>query len=836
MATRLFFLLLIISFIILISYYSAVSVSTLHQSISPTFEQYLHAQAEQHSNPSFFCRCSTLAVPYEKFLQVSYIPHPLCFSHLLQILSSAQVQNDLTTLPFDFRFLANAFFLSFDALCQVSVEHISNRLMSFNSSLFVTDTMLAPEIFSSAINEISSTMKLSIVSSFVNPLAMISSTMNNNKLMGTLFTNFVFVFAEVENNLEAHMAVLLFRNHTADDSVYCDCLSNVHCYRSMQIFDLSVDRYWVMDIPSLYSGCSIMEGMNVSSFACLFNQSCFNMMTALLNVTTANVINPNELVSFMTNSTVEEIMNEVFIDQWNFSASHHAFYDQCQPSSCIYTLIQRNSLIIIFTTVLSLLGGLMKILKLAVPHFIQGIFFLYTRCCRPRAERTINTTNSRFNFSLQFVWNKLRQWNYFRSRYPNADDEYEIRNQIIATRLFLVVSALSIVILTIYSSQQPIMKTVTFNNPTVDDYTSLITTESETLTCPCKNIAIRRGDFLTFRPTFHQICQSIFTNPAWSYKLAQIVSNGLLVDVLDFRHSSPVIFQALTTFCRLSKAQIEKDLQNFYRSEFVTTEVLPHKLLTQKGQSLIDLFISVSENEFTNALQITRDMTFTNLLMSGAGVSIKIELHHLNETYQQIRSSSFVLHNPFSSSDCTCDASDSCVEQAAIYEHSDNQTMSYDIPGFFVGCQIVDTTLKSNFHILYNQSWIDEYRARIGFDDVNPDPFSTIALNVSIRSQFNMTTPIQMIIEKMMVEDWHSFTNFSAYYDQCHPVKCEYSYVVKYDIIYIITTIIGLMGGLLTIFQFLIPLLVKLIRKYCFKQRRQITVEVIATSTISKHG
>ena len=772
---------------------------------------------------------------YEKFLQVHYIPHPLCFSAILQILSSS-VQQDLNTFPFDFRFLANPFFLSFDALCQVSMEHINNRLISFNSSLFIANKVPTTEIFHTNMKEISSTMKLSIVSSFVNPLAMISSMMNNNKLMSTSFTNFLLVFIPDGSEFITYIGTIPFRNDTTDDSIYCNCFFYSHCYRPMSIFDLSMHGYWVMNIPGLYSGCSIMEGMNISNFACLFSQSCLNMMTTWLNTTNANVINPNELLSFTTNSTIEQIMNELFIDQWNFSASYQAFYEQCQPRSCVYTLIQLNSLIIIFTTVFSILGGLIKILKLTVLRFIQGIFFLYNRRCRPRTGRTTNSTNGRSTFSLQSIWDKLRKLNLFRSGNPIADNEYEIRNQIIATRVFLIVSAVSVIILTIYSSQQLIMKTVTFNNPTIDDYTSLVTTKSGTLMCPCKNITIRRRDFLTFRPTFHQICQSNFTNPEWSFKLANILLSNPVAHVLDFRYTGPVMFQAITAFCQLSLAQIENGLQNFYRSPFVTTEVVSYELLMQQGQSLINLFISISESEFTNALQINRDMVFTNLLISGAGASADIKLHVLNGTTEQFTAVSQVFNDPLSSSNCTCYASPSCVEQAFVFYKVSNDKMPYVIPGFFVGCQVVEATLKSNLHILYNQSWIGEYRAKIGFDNVNPDPFSTVALDSSLRSRYNMTTPIRMMVEKMMIEDWHSFINYSAYYDQCHPVECKYTYVVKYDIIYTITTIIGLIGGLLTIFQFLIPLLVKLIRRYSFKRRRQIRIQLVSTSTISKHA
>ena len=185
---------------------------------------------------------------------------------------------------------------------------------------------------------------------------------------------------------------------------------------------------------------------------------------------------------------------------------------------------------------------------------------------------------------------------------------------------------------------------------------------------------------------------------------------------------------------------------------------------------------------------------------------------------------------------CSCHIDPTCVGDAAFFEDLPNSTVTYIVPGFVVGCQAVESALKSNLHVLYNQSWIDQYRARIRFDNVNSFSLDTIALDPSVKSQYNMTTPIQMIVEKIMIEDWHYFINYSAYYEQCHPTECRYTYVVKHDIIYIITTIIGLIGGLVTVLQWIIPPFVKLIRRYCCKRHHQVSVDIIPIPTTPKNN
>ena len=155
---------------------------------------------------------------------------------------------------------------------------------------------------------------------------------------------------------------------------------------------------------------------------------------------------------------------------------------------------------------------------------------------------------------------------------------------------------------------------------------------------------------------------------------------------------------------------------------------------------------------------------------------------------------------------------------------------TFEVPGVFIGCYAVEATLQSNLASFYNQSWVIEFRTAIQFETYSPVSVKTTALNASLDSQYNLTTPIMNMLQKMMMEKWDTNVNYSAYYEQCHPTECKYTYIVKYDLVYIITTMIGLVGGLTTILQLIIPRAVKLSRRALLALKsRRIRIQVNPT-------
>jgi hypothetical protein len=108
--------------------------------------------------------------------------------------------------------------------------------------------------------------------------------------------------------------------------------------------------------------------------------------------------------------------------------------------------------------------------------------------------------------------------------------------------------------------------------------------------------------------------------------------------------------------------------------------------------------------------------------------------------------------------------------------------------------------------------------------------FKPITLNISaldsrVPSRFLPTTTMSVIISQLMTEEWTNMTNATAYYDNCEPHICTYTYTKRYDIIQVISTVLGLWGGLSIVLRLLVPLAIKFIMQQLLARRANRTAE-----------
>ena len=382
-STRLFFILLLVSFVILISYYAVERITTLHQIESPTIEQFINLKNDYRFNQSLSCPCSTLAISHKSLVQVNYTLHPLCSSDFVQQYWLSYSTGRHSYHLFDFRWVAPSIFYFLASYCQVVARHIDTSLISFSELLFIADQALAPETFVEEINAIFNTYKSSTTRTFTRQLAVNSDTTRSNELVSGLQTNFVFrsmYWSSVYVFVTEHTRHMIPSGNT---EIPCDCLLAKHCSYPTAIYSSNITSITrLLDIPGLFVDCLMDEGIRSSNLACLFNQSCVDLMSFWLNMSNVSAIDNASLIHFYPNSTVDAIVNDLFVDQWNYSASYRAFYQRCKPALCTYTLVEHNHFWFILCTVFGLIGGLMKILQITVPRLVQAIYSLYSRCRR----------------------------------------------------------------------------------------------------------------------------------------------------------------------------------------------------------------------------------------------------------------------------------------------------------------------------------------------------------------------------------------------------------------------------------------------------------------------
>ena len=131
------------------------------------------------------------------------------------------------------------------------------------------------------------------------------------------------------------------------------------------------------------------------------------------------------------------------------------------------------------------------------------------------------------------------------------------------------------------------------------------------------------------------------------------------------------------------------------------------------------------------------------------------------------------------------------------------------VTGMRVGCTIYDafrlSTLKCFFDpVCLNTTayWISTLPS-----DAWPQP-----LNSSISSYYSPDDTVELMIQRLMVDQWSTVNNFSNYYSACSPLQCTYKITQRNDLLYAITLLIGLFGGLTVVLRLLTPIIVDFVR------------------------
>ena len=349
-----------------------------------------------------------------------------------------------------------------------------------------------------------------------------------------------------------------------------------------------------------------------------------------------------------------------------------------------------------------------------------------------------------------------------------------------------------------YTSLESVTETVNMKTPTLAQYSQLYNTYSQTLTCECTTISINYGTFLHVEYTFHQVCSSIFVSESWiNYLAASYGSSNVFIE--DFRWTGTYTFQALSALCALINKTISNSLTDFYSSEYISAYVISSELFQLQVQSLTDQFRLSTTNAFLLSLSMIRGTTQGNALLSGLQTNYDVLSSNDHRTI-------FTATNIYS--DCYCDTSPTCTDISAIYK-SDYQTILYTVPGMYTGCYVIESLLQSTLQCFYDQTCINQLQSYF----LSSATMYITALHSSLPTQYFINSTIEDLLDHLMVEQWNSSHMYENYYNACHPAQCTYTHQAKNNIIYIVTTLIGLVGGLITVLKLLVPQLVKFVRR-----------------------
>ena len=404
---------------------------------------------------------------------------------------------------------------------------------------------------------------------------------------------------------------------------------------------------------------------------------------------------------------------------------------------------------------------------------------------------------------LILLWNKLKtefhRLNTFAS-VPPSKDPLSLKNQKISTWLFILLLTISIAVLLFYSIFIPVQKTVTVKQPTYDQYLTLYSKYLNNLQCPCKTVSVTYERFLQLNYTLHHICSSFLVSEQW---IRYLVRSGDLggLHPLDFRVIGRYAFQALRSFCQLTDEIIQMSLSGFYETQYVSAYLTASDLFRRQNEAQAEQFKSSTSKAFASSLLLIRQTTQANALMTATQANFFLYFESSNTAG---------ISFPIMYFGCSCAETALCFRPAGMFMHDTVRFIRlFAVPGFYGGCYIIESLLVSSFQCFYDKQCFDN----LTYLTNSTLQINVTVLNASLSNKFSVNSTVGDMIDALMVEQWNLSIAFAKYYAECEPKECSYTIGSRNDAIYIVITMFGLVGGLVTVLRMIVPRLIDYIRR-----------------------
>ena len=403
--------------------------------------------------------------------------------------------------------------------------------------------------------------------------------------------------------------------------------------------------------------------------------------------------------------------------------------------------------------------------------------------------------------SFSNVIDTIRNLNLFKS---GSTDRVVIHREILTTRLFLILFTIAFIVLFSYTLTSERTITETIEKPTLATFNRLEKKYLNSLSCPCARISIPYGLFVQTKPLFHQVCSSDFVSQAWIDFTFQVDID--LVWPMDIRTSLSAIWQTISTFCQSAENTVDDAMKEFAGDALISSTVFSETFLKINTQTALESSRQKAIDRFTTDLNVIRTITHINGFMSGLltnFVGLTRFLIDLLPIFVTLWKSRYQL--PGSDDACYCHYAPTCQTPAGLYEYKNtNRFFVIDLndmipiitfPGIMFDCLPSQMTFASSLECFYNVSCINMLLA------IYQATMNISVLNETITSRFPPTMLLKQITDELFLETIFNATSFDAYYEECAPISCTYTYSQRNDLIFVITILAGLLGGLNTILR-----------------------------------
>ncbi|CAF1319758.1 unnamed protein product [Adineta ricciae] len=844
--TRVYLTLLIGSILILVLFNSlSTQIITLTKQ-NPSLNDYNHLK--KFYSDTLECPCSIMTISYQKLISFSPVLHQICTSDFLTYRwMSILNQSSLNEVSIDWRSEAFSQAQLLSNLCQLANETIQDAIHRFLLQYFVTLNVLSENDFTLQMNSTVNELLQSTIRYFNLLVETVRLLMQvDQPLMGihqqdskdnlNSISDIVTVLTDDEQFLQLIIGLSRTVN-TNYTSINCICATNSNCKSPVAIYTVNSNSHGDFDynvvyiVPGAYTGCSATESLLLSTFECFYADSgCFPILTTYIKeMYVYNVENPSwfdvhPLVydpmssNYPPNTTISTVVENMMIEQWNSGSSYESFYKLCAPKYCTYSEnLRKNTSIDVIVALISMIGGLSVSLRLIIPRLVKFITKLWKIITNRRQEQQTVQMNESVGMKI-FIWNGIMllystiiNLNMFSSRNFGHDVDSVTVKRLgqWATRLYMVLFTIGIIIFTSYTTIEPYVGRKTFDKPSFDIYNELYEKYNERLKCSCSLISFTYDRFVNVNLTFHQICSSTFTSDEWRRNL-------LDYSQIDYRRFLSSHLQYLQGLCELSRQSVNTTVQQFLFSLFIGDQLFSEQHFNDRLQLRIQTVISSAPTIFLTLLSFIQNINQGNAIVSTYGTNFRY-LYPLNNP-----SSTYAITQPIIyDNNCSCAFYPNCTTQAYIFQGNSSEMVP--IKGLKIGCIPSESFRLSTLECFYDRACLDLLQQSTNHSDPLP-------LN---QSRFVINTTVDELISNLFIEQWSITPNYSLYFQQCSPSSCSYTFVQKINFLYTITLILGFQGGLNIVLKWICPQIIQILQ---LRKKRKILAQVtLVLPTIELH-
>ncbi|CAF1419135.1 unnamed protein product [Adineta steineri] len=493
LSTRVY-LLLLIGIITILMVHTALSYQNINRTVqTPNLSTYMQLLNEHPDTLS--CLCSRINILFGDFVILTPTFHQVCTS---QFISQALIDATYDSLaiyynPLDIRMTISFQLQLLRSFCQLSESIILDELNDLlNGTELVSARLIDPTLFNTQVQVRITTNLETAISTFIRGLTLVRQTSLSNQLISGSNGDFRFSFSVYTNNIDNSTGIdvdvlaCAFQNN---NGLWCNCGDTFSCQETGGIYSTDYnlgnlgtftnnDSMLKLGLPGFVSTCIPLESLLASSLECFYNSTCITQIFPSLNIT--EQLNAFQTSRYAINTTVEQILQNLMLEQWEPNISFSKFFTQCNITSCTYSITMGNDFLYVITALLGIYGGLTVFLRLIVPHIVKFIV---------RHLRRQNLNRDILPFSVRLRGFLMRNVNL--NLFPSEDSsEIVIHQQRWATRLYLIILISVMTVLMLYSSltQQIVSQTIT--TPTQTQYENLVHVYGSAVSCPCSRIAV----------------------------------------------------------------------------------------------------------------------------------------------------------------------------------------------------------------------------------------------------------------------------------------------------------------------------------------------------------